>query len=278
MLDVLKKLFIVDNSSTDGKRDLLQESQDNKSSIDQKLYSEVKPYIDYIFEKVNKEIMERARNGYHDSITGFHIFRYEDMAETGIKMGLHTVTDKEINNLNDEHLKAIKELLLDNLSLFYPDNLKVKVWASHDSFDKSTLVSVDWEQREPISNPTTYETVKQWFAQHQNVCQNNGPLKEMADNAVLNRFPDVLNRVNKDIQEYVANGKDYSITSFSVSEDYFYCIKRRHYGELKKYLEENLSSMYKNNLEIDVFSSFFSGTNFLVSIEWKKNQQKKGLF
>ena len=150
--------------------------------------------------------------------------------------------------------------------------------ARHDSIDNSTLISVDWEQREPMVSPNTYDIVKQWFAQHQNVYQNNGSLKEMADNAVLNRFPDVLNRVNKDIQEYVANGKDYSITSFSVSEDYFYCIKRRHYGELKKYLEANLSSMYRNNLEIDVFSSFFSDTNFVVTVDWKKNQQKKGLF
>ena len=44
MLDMLKKLFIIDGSELKGKRDLLQESQDNKSSIDQKLYSEVKPY------------------------------------------------------------------------------------------------------------------------------------------------------------------------------------------------------------------------------------------
>lgn len=275
---MLKKLFIVDGSESTGKRDLLQESQDNKSSIDHNLYNEVKPYIDYIFEKANKEIMERASNGYYDSITSFHVFRYDDMTEIGIKMGLHTEIDKEINNLNDEHLKVIKELLLDNLSLFYPDNLKVKVWASHDSFDKSTLVSVDWEQREPMVSPTTYDIVKQWFTQHQNVYQNNGSLKEIADNAVHNRFPDVLNRVNKDIQEYVANGKDYSITSFAVSEDHFYCIKCRHYGELKKYLEENLSSMYRNKLEIDVFHSFFIGTNFVITVDWKKKQQKKGLF
>lgn len=61
MLDILKKLFIIDGSELKGKRDLLQESQDNKSSIDQKLYSEVKPYIDYIFEKVNNKIVEQAK-------------------------------------------------------------------------------------------------------------------------------------------------------------------------------------------------------------------------
>lgn len=49
MLDVLKKLFTVDSSEPTGKRDLLQESQDSKSMIDRKLYSEVEPYIDYIF-------------------------------------------------------------------------------------------------------------------------------------------------------------------------------------------------------------------------------------
>ena len=128
MLDILKRLFVIDSSEPTGKIDLLKESQDNKSLIDQKLYSEVKPYIDYIFEKVNKEIMERARNGYYDSITSFHIFRYDDMAEIGIKMGLHTEIDKKINNLNYEHLKVIKELLLDKFSLLYPDKLKVKVW------------------------------------------------------------------------------------------------------------------------------------------------------
>lgn len=144
MLDMLKKLFIVDGSESTGKRDLLQESQDSKSMIDRKLYSEVKPYIDYIFEKVNKEIMERARNGYYDCVTGFHIFTDSDMARFELQHGLVTVTDtdKEINNLSYEHLKAIKEFLLDRLSLFYPDNLKVKVWASHDSFDKDTLVKV----------------------------------------------------------------------------------------------------------------------------------------
>lgn len=56
MLDMLKKLFITDSSESTGKRDLLQESQDSKSMIDRKLYSEVKPYIDYIFEKVNNKI------------------------------------------------------------------------------------------------------------------------------------------------------------------------------------------------------------------------------
>ena len=278
MLDMLKKLFIVDGSEPTGKRDLLQESQDSKGMIDRKLYNEAKPYIDYILEKVNKEIMERASNGYYDCVTGFHIFTDNDMAKFELKNGLITEKDKEINNLSDKHLKVIKELLLDRLSLFYPDILKVKVWASHDSFDKDTLVSVDWEQRESINNNTTYDVIKQWFIQDRNVCCNSGSLKEIADNAIRNRFPDILDRVNKDIQKYVADGKDYSITSFSVHEDYFYCIKRRHYGELKKYLEANLSSMYKNNLEIDVFDSFFIGTNFVITVDWKKKQQKKGLF
>ena len=277
MLDMLKRLFLTNSSEPTGKQDLLQESQDSKRLIDRKLYSEVKPYIDYILEKVNKEIMERASNGYYDCVTGFHIFRYDDMAEIGIKMGLHTEIDKEINNLNYEHLKVIKELLLDKLSLFYPDKLKVKVWTSNDSLDNSTLVSVDWEQREPIDKPNTYDIVKQWFTQRQNVCHNKGSLKEIAYNAIRNRFPDILYRVNKDIQKYVADGKDYSITSFSVHEDYFYCIERRHYGELKKYLEANLSSIYKNKLEIDVFHSFFIGTNFVITVDWKK-EQKKGLF
>ena len=276
MLDMLKRLFLTNSSEPTGKQDLLQESQDSKRLIDRKLYSEAKPYIDYILEKVNKEIMERASNGYYDCVTGFHIFTDSDMAKFELEHGLVTETDNKINNLNYEHLKVIKELLLDRLSLFYPDKLKVKVWASHDSFDKDTLVSVDWEQRD-LYSPNKYDIVKQWFTQRQNVCQNNGSLKEIAENAIRNRFPDVLGRVNKDIQEYVSDGKDYSITSFSVHEDYFYCIKCRHYGELKKYLEANLSSMYRNNLEIDVFSSLFSDTNFVITVDWKK-EQKKGLF
>ena len=71
MLDVLKRLFITDSSKSTGKRDLLQESQDNKSLIDQKLYSEVKPYIDYIFEKVNNKIVEQAKQGYCYCTTSF---------------------------------------------------------------------------------------------------------------------------------------------------------------------------------------------------------------
>lgn len=108
MLDVLKRLFITDSSELTGKRDLLQESQDSKSMIDRKLYSEVKPYIDYIFEKVNKEIMERASNGYYSSITSFVVYDNTEATEE----------DKVISGFDYKRLEAVKELLSDKLSLF----------------------------------------------------------------------------------------------------------------------------------------------------------------
>lgn len=267
-LDVLKRLFVVSNSEPTGKRDLLQESQDSKRLIDSKLYSEVKPYIDYIFEKVNKEIMERARNGYYKSLTSFVVY---DNAEA-------TEEDKVINGFGYERLRAVKELLSDKLSLFYYDNLKVDVTSeySYVSKIKRVYVYVNWEQKDDKENETVYSIVKELFSKKMNVYQDNrDSLKEIAKNSVHDIFPKILEKVNKDIQSYINDGEERSLTSFDELEGQFPYISYDYYEEIKKYLEKELANMYKNRLKINVFSG--ASAMLVISVDWSQ-QQKKGLF
>lgn len=108
-----------------------------------------------------------------------------------------------------------------------------------------------------------------------NVYQDNrGSLKEITKNAVRNSFPKILEKVNKDIQSYINDGENRSLSGFNTLNGQFPYISYCHYDEIKKYLEKELANMYKNSLKINVFSGFSS--DFVVSVDWS-NKQKKGL-
>lgn len=271
MLDVLKRLFITDSPESTGKRDLLQESQDSKSMIDRKLYSEVEPYIDYIFEKVSNKIVEQAKQGYCYCTTSFASFRHYD--NTDMFVSMVTEQDIAINNLNYDHYKLIKNILLDRLSLLYSENIEVSIDSDYNYLGKSVYVFTRWDDKEVEADNILYDYFKRWVISD----KNKDSLKEITDNAVYNSFNGILYKVNKDIQRYVADGENYSITSFNTSKDHIPYIKSRYYEEIKKYLEKELANIYKGSFSIKVFSSIFD-SDFLVTVDWKKKQQKKGLF
>jgi hypothetical protein len=83
-------------------------------------------------------------------------------------------------------------------------------------------------------------------------------LQESQDN---NSFNDILYKVNKDIQRYVADGENYSITNFNTSKDHIPYIKSRYYEEIKKYLEKELANIYKGSFSIKVFQAILIVTS-----------------
>ena len=249
---MLKKLFIIDGSELKGKRDLLQESQDNKSSIDQKLYSKVKPYIDYIFEKVNKEIMERARNGYYYALTGFTSF--EDDTKYTISM------NKEINELDYNHLTIIERLLTDKFGLYYSDKLRVRASRKNEVFNKDIYISVSWEPY-MLDKEDTSEFKKFISVIKRTYKGDNISLKEI--------FEEVLNEVDKDIQLYVSQGKTFSVTSFTKEDKRFSSIDPYRYDEVSQYVEKRLNKMYKNKVRVSTYMSWSFYESFTVSVHWK---------
>lgn len=260
MLDMLKKLFIIDGSELKGKRDLLQESQDNKSSIDQKLYSEVKPYIDYILEKVNKEIMERARNGYYYALTGFTSF--EDDTKYTISM------NKEINELDYNHLTIIERLLTDKFGLYYSDKLRVRAIRKNEVFNKDIYISVSWEPY-MLDKEDTSEFKKFISVIKRTYKGDNISLKDISDNSIIKIFEEVLNEVDKDIQLYVSQGKTFSVTSFTKEDKRFSSIDPYRYDEVSQYVEKRLNKMYKNKVRVSTYMSWSFYESFTVSVHWK---------
>lgn len=184
-----------------------------------------------------------------------------------------TEQDITINNLNYDHYKLIKNILLDRLSLLYSENIEVSIDSDYNYLGKSVYVFTRWDDKEVEADNILYDYFKRWVISD----KNKDSLKEITDNAVYNSFNGILYKVNKDIQRYVADGENYSITSFNTSKDHIPYIKSRYYEEIKKYLEKELANIYKGSFSIKVFSSCID-SDFLVTVDWKKNQQKKGLF
>lgn len=117
-----------------------------------------------------------------------------------------TEQDIAINNLNYDHYKLIKNILLDRLSLLYSENIAVSIDSDYNYLGKSVYVFTKWDDKEVEADNILYDYFKRWVISD----KNKDSLKEITDNAVYNSFNGILYKVNKDIQRYVEDGKNVS--------------------------------------------------------------------
>lgn len=79
-----------------------------------------------------------------------------------------TEQDIAINNLNYDHYKLIKNILLDRLSLLYSENIEVSIDSDYNYLGKSVYVFTRWDDKEVEADNILYDYFKQWVISDKN--------------------------------------------------------------------------------------------------------------